>query len=169
MAFALLALAQVVGLLLVPLGLPGTWLQVAAIGVFAYVTRWGASGWTVFGVALLLAIVAEVIEFVLGGRFARKYGGSRRAGWGAILGGLIGAFVGIPIPVIGSVIGAFIGAFVGAAVLEMTKNPEMRGAMRVGWGAFLGRLAAVAMKSAVSIVIGVIAVFAALAMGAMAG
>jgi len=61
------------------------------------------------------------------------------------------------------------GAFVGAAVLEMTKNPEMRGAMRVGWGAFLGRLAAVAMKSAVSIAIGVIAVFAALALGKMVG
>ena len=158
MAFALLALAQLAGLLLVPLGLPGTWLQVAAIGAFAYYTRWGAAGWTVFGIALLLAIVAEVIEFMLGGRFARKYGGSRRAGWGAILGGLIGAFVGIPIPIIGSVIGAFIGAFVGAAALEMTTNPEMRGALRVGWGAFLGRVAAAAMKSAVSVLIGVVAV-----------
>ncbi|HEX6747684.1 MAG TPA: DUF456 domain-containing protein [Longimicrobium sp.] len=161
MPFALLALAQLAGLLLVPLGLPGTWLQVAAIGVFAYYTRWGGPGWTVFGIALLLAVIAEVVEFILGGRFARKYGGSRRAGWGAILGGLIGAFVGIPIPIIGSVIGAFIGAFVGAAVLEMTKNPEMRGAMRVGWGAFLGRLVAAAMKSAVSVLIGVIAVGAA--------
>ena len=161
MTIALLALAQVVGLLLVPLGLPGTWLQVAAIGVFAYATRWGGTGWTVFGVALALAVVAEVIEFALGGRFARKYGGSRRAGWGAILGGLVGAFVGIPVPIIGSVIGAFIGAFAGAALLELTKNPEMRGAVRVGWGAFLGRLAATVMKAAVAVMIGVLAVFAA--------
>ena len=162
MAFALLALAQVAGLLLVPLGLPGTWLQVVAIGAFAWATRAGATGWTAFGAALLLAVAAEVIEFVLGGRFARKYGGSRRAGWGAILGGLIGAFVGIPIPIIGSVIGAFIGAFAGAAVLEMTKNPEMRGAMRVGWGAFVGRLAAAAMKSAVGVLIAAIALVSAL-------
>ena len=41
MPLALLALAQLAGLLLVPLGLPGTWLQVAAIGAFAYYTRWG--------------------------------------------------------------------------------------------------------------------------------
>jgi uncharacterized protein YqgC (DUF456 family) len=169
MAITLLVLAQVVGLLLVPLGLPGTWLQVAALGVFGYATRWGAGGWTVFAVAVAIAVAAEVIEFLIGGRYARKYGGSRRAGWGAILGGLIGAFVGIPIPVIGSVIGAFVGAFVGAAVLEMTKNPEMRGALRVGWGAFIGRIVAVAMKSAASIVIGVIAVFAALALGKMVG
>jgi uncharacterized protein YqgC (DUF456 family) len=119
----------------------------------------------VFAVALLIAVAAEVIEFLIGGRYARKYGGSRRAGWGAILGGLIGAFVGIPIPIVGSVVGAFVGAFVGAAVLEMTKNPEMRGALRVGWGAFIGRIVATAMKSAASVVIGVVAVIAALTWG----
>jgi uncharacterized protein YqgC (DUF456 family) len=162
MAYALLALAQVAGLLMVPLGLPGTWLQVVAIGAYAYAMHWRA-GWWVFAIALGLAAVAEVIEFVMGGRFARKYGGSRRAAWGAILGGLVGAVVGIPIPIIGSVIGAFIGAFVGAAALEMTRNPEMRGALRVGWGAFLGRLAAAAMKSAVGVLIAAIALVSALA------
>jgi uncharacterized protein YqgC (DUF456 family) len=165
MALALLALAQVAGLILVPLGLPGTWLQVAAIGAYAWATHWRA-GWWIFALVLAIALVAEAIEFLIGGRYARKYGGSRRAGWGAILGGLVGAFVGIPVPVIGSVIGAFVGAFVGAAVLEMTKNPEWRGAMRVGWGAFIGRIVAAAMKSAASVIIGVIAVLAALARAA---
>jgi hypothetical protein len=162
MPFALMALAQVVGLLLVPFGLPGTWLQVAAIGAYAWATDWRA-GWWIFAVALVVAVIAEVVEFLIGGRYTRKYGGSRRAGWGAILGGLIGAIVGIPIPIIGSVIGAFLGAFIGAAVLEMTKNPEWRGAMRVGWGAFIGRVVAAAMKSAASVLIGVVAVVAALA------
>lgn len=162
MAYALLALAQLAGLLMVPLGLPGTWLQVAAIGAYAYVMP-GRAGWWAFGIALVLAAAAEVIEFVMGGRFARKYGGSRRAAWGAILGGLAGAFMGIPIPIIGSVIGAFIGAFVGAAVLEMTAGAEARSALRVGWGAFLGRLAAAAMKSAVGVLIAVIALVSALA------
>ena len=161
MALTLLILALIAGLLMVPLGLPGTWLQVVALGAYAWTHGW-RGGWAFVVAALALAAIAEVVEFAMGGRFARKYGGSRRAGWGAILGGLIGAFVGIPIPIIGSVIGAFVGAFVGAAVLEMTKNPEMRGAMRVGWGAFLGRLAAAAMKSFVSVLIGVIAVLGAL-------
>jgi uncharacterized protein YqgC (DUF456 family) len=156
MAYALLALAQLAGLLMVPLGLPGTWLQVIAIGAYAYAMHWRA-GWLIFALALGLAAVAEVVEFMMGGRFARKYGGSRRAAWGAILGGLVGAFVGIPIPVIGSVIGAFVGAFVGAAALEMTAGAEARSALRVGWGAFVGRLAAVAMKSFVGVLIGVIA------------
>jgi len=161
MAYGLLALAQVAGLLMVPLGLPGTWLQVIAIGAFSYATHWRA-GWFIFAVAVALAAVAEVIEFMMGGRFARKYGGSRRAAWGAILGGLVGAFMGFPLPIIGSVIGAFIGAFVGAAVLEMTAGAEARAALRVGWGAFVGRLAAVAMKSAVAVMIGVIALVSAI-------
>jgi hypothetical protein len=131
MAYALLALAQLAGLLMVPLGLPGTWLQVISIGVFSYATDWRL-GWWIFAVAVALAAVAEVIEFMLGGRFARKYGGSKRAAWGAILGGLVGAFMGFPLPIIGSVIGAFIGAFVGAALLEMTAGAEARAALRVG-------------------------------------
>jgi hypothetical protein len=161
MAYALLALAQLAGLLMVPLGLPGTWLQVIAIGAYAYTQHWRL-GWWIFGIAVALAATAEVIELIMGGRFARRYGGSRRAGWGAIIGGLIGAFVGIPVPVIGSVVGAFAGAFVGAALLELTASPELRGAMRVGWGAFLGRLAAAAMKSAVGVLIATIALVAAI-------
>ena len=161
MAYALLALAQFAGLLMVPLGLPGTWLQVIAIGAYSYATHW-RTGWWIFAIAVALAAVAEVVEFIMGGRFARKYGGSRRAAWGAILGGLIGAFVGIPVPIIGSVIGAFVGAFVGAAALEMTAGAEARGALRVGWGAFLGRLAAAAMKSAVGVLIAAIALVTAL-------
>lgn len=161
MAYALLALGQLAGLLMVPLGLPGTWLQVIAIGAYAYATHWRL-GWWIFGIALVLAAMAEVVEFVMGGRFARKYGGSRRAAWGAIIGGLIGAFVGTPVPVIGSVIGAFVGAFLGAALLELTSSSEVRGALRVGWGAFLGRLAAAAMKSAVGVLIAAIALVSAL-------
>ena len=160
MALTLLILALIAGLLMVPLGLPGTWLQVVALGAYAWTHGW-RGGWAFVVAALALAAIAEVVEFAMGGRFARKYGGSRRAGWGAILGGLVGAFVGIPVPIIGSVIGAFIGAFAGAALLELTKNPEMRGAVRVGWGAFLGRLAAPVMKAAVAVMIGVLAVFAA--------
>jgi len=161
MAYALLALAQVAGLLMVPLGLPGTWLQVIAIGAYAYATHWRL-GWWIFALAVALAAVAEVVEFIMGGRFARKYGGSRRAAWGAILGGLVGAFMGFPLPIIGSVIGAFIGAFVGAALLEMTAGAEARSALRVGWGAFVGRLAAVVMKSTVGVLIAVIALLSAM-------
>ena len=162
MAYALLVVAQVAGILLIPFGLPGTWVQVLGLVAYAWYTDFGPVGWVAIAFVFALAVVAEVIEFMLGGRFAQKYGGSRRAGWGAILGGLVGAVIGLPVPIIGSVIGAFLGAFAGAALLEMTKNPEWRGAMRVGWGAFLGRLAAVAVKSGIAVAIAVISLVSAL-------
>src|SRR5919205_1085939 len=102
---------------------------------------------------LVLAFVGELVEFALSGSFARKYGGSRRAGWGAILGGIVGAIVGVPIFLIGSMVGAFLGAFVGAWVAELTLGTEVRAATRVATGALLGRIAAVAAKVGVGLVI----------------
>jgi uncharacterized protein YqgC (DUF456 family) len=102
---------------------------------------------------LLLAVAAEVVEFWLAGRYARRYGGSRRAGWGAILGGMVGAVVGVPVPIIGSVIGAFAGSFVGALVAEYTRKRDAGSSTKVATGALIGRVVASAMKVAVGCVI----------------
>lgn len=161
MAYALLAVAQVVGLLLIPFGLPGIWLQVGALAVYGYFTGFTSIGPAAIVVATVLALVAEVIEFVLGGRFARQYGGGSRSAWGAIVGGIVGAVLGVPVPIIGSVIGAFVGSFAGAALFEYSSRRELRGSMRVGWGAFLGRLAATAVKSAIGVAVAVLALLAA--------
>jgi uncharacterized protein YqgC (DUF456 family) len=162
LAYALLALAQVAGLLLIPFGLPGTWLQVLGLVAFAALTDFQVVGAVPIVTVLALAVVGEVFEFMLGGRYARKYGGSRRAAWGAILGGLVGAVVGVPIFLVGSVIGAFVGAFAGAALMELTRSPDARAAMRVGWGAFVGRLVATAAKSAIGVAIAAVALLSAL-------
>lgn len=164
MGIALLVLAQVAGLLMIPFGLPGIWVQVVAVGVFGWLGGFREIGWVTIGIVAALAVAAEVAEFALGGRYAARYGGSRRAAWGAILSGLVGAVLGVPVPVIGSVIGAFVGSFVGAALMEASltwRNPEWRGALRVGWGALLGRLVATAVKSGIGVMVAVIAVAAA--------
>jgi hypothetical protein len=46
---------------------------------------------------------------------ARRFGGSRRAQWGALIGGFAGLFVGTPIPVLGSLVMSFVGTFAGCA------------------------------------------------------
>jgi uncharacterized protein YqgC (DUF456 family) len=146
MAAFLLMAVLVLGLLMIPFGLPGLWVMTGAVLVYSLVNAPNAIGiWTIVIVALLAAL-GEVWEFLLAGRFARKYGGSRRAGWGAIIGSIVGAIVGVPVPLIGSMIGAFVGAFVGAWVAELTKRTEVRAATRVATGALLGRIAAVAAK-----------------------
>ncbi len=158
--FTLLILLLLVGLVLVPLGLPGLWVMLLAIIGYGAVTNFQGLGVRTMVLAMTLAGVGELIEWWVGFKFARRYGGTRRAGWGALIGGLAGAMAGIPIPVIGSVIGSFLGSYVGAAVFEYTAAPA--NALRTGWGALLGRLWAAATKMSLGLVMAVVAVFAAL-------
>src|SRR3982750_364210 len=102
------------------------------------------------------------LEWVLTSRFTRKYGGSKRAGWGAILGGMVGAFMGVPVPIVGSVIGAFVGAFVGAFIGEWSRGSGHGVSTRVAWGAFIGRVTAAAVKVAIGLVMAVWIIAAAL-------
>ena len=60
-----------------------------------------------------LAMAAELVELSVTARFARRYGGSRRAAWGAVIGGFIGMIVGVPVPIIGPVIAGLLGTFLG--------------------------------------------------------
>src|SRR5215218_8487389 len=161
MEFALLVVAQVVGLFLTALGLPGLWLQVASLGIFAWMGDFVAVSQISVGVVVFLALLAEIAELLLGGRYARKYGGGSRAALGAIIGGMVGALVGLPIPLLGSVFGAMLGAFAGAFLLEMTTGRGAAPALRAGWGAFLGRVVATAMKAGVGVVILVLTVIVA--------
>ena len=117
---------------------------------------------TVVGVAVV-ALVAEVLEFTLGGRYTKKYGGSSRASWGAMLGGLIGAFVGVPVPLVGPIIGGFLGAFAGALIAEYSRGSGVEVSARAAQGAVIGRGVAAAMKVALGLVIAAWVVAAAIA------
>jgi uncharacterized protein YqgC (DUF456 family) len=158
----LVLLTGLVGLALIPLGLPGLWVILLGILGFGWLTDFRTLGVGLIALVLGLALLGEAVEAYVGFRFARRYGGSRRAGWGALVGGLVGAVVGVPVPVIGSVIGGFVGAFLGAALFEYSNARHSEGAVRAGWGAVLGRALAAGVKMGVGVVMVVIAVYAAL-------
>jgi uncharacterized protein len=155
MEVLLLIAAIVIGLVMIPFGLPGTLVLFAAALCYHLLVPAGGIGLTtVIGVGVLMA-VAEGLEWVLTGRFTKRYGGSRRAAWGAILGGMVGAFIGVPVPIVGSIVGAFAGAFIGAFVAEWSGGSGHGAAARVAWGAFLGRVAAAATKIAIGLVMAI--------------
>src|SRR6266567_2961589 len=161
-AVVLLGVCSVAGLALVALGLPGLWLICAVVLGFGLLTGFHSIGFVTIGIMVALALLGELLELWLGFGLARRYGGSPRAGWGALLGGLVGAVVGVPVPVIGSVIGAFVGSFAGAVVFEYSKTAAPGASLRAGWGALLGRAAATAAKMGVGVVIAVVALFTAI-------
>jgi len=148
----LLAAVCLLSLFMIPLGLPGTWVMIAA-GVGYSILVPNSIGVVALVGTTVLAVVGEIFEFTLAGKYARKYGGSRRAGWGAVIGGMVGAFVGVPVPIVGPIIGAFAGAFIGALVFEYSREADHRTATRVAWGALIGRVVAAALKVAIGFAI----------------
>lgn len=161
MSLLLLALALLACLLLVPLGLPGTWLMIAVAIGFPYVVGAEPLGVVTLVALVALALVGELFEFTLSARYARKYGGSRRASWGAVIGGIVGAIMGVPVPIVGSVIGAFAGSFAGALLAEVSRGSATGAATRVAWGALLGRVLATAVKMGIGVAIAAWALLAA--------
>lgn len=158
MIVLLLLAVGLIGLALTAIGLPGLWIYLlVALGLAAGGVA-GAPGLTAVVIGLGLAFVAEIVEWVASVRWTRRSGGSRRSGWGALLGGLIGAVIGIPVPVLGSVLGSFAGSFIGALVAEYSVTGHGGLAGKVAWGALIGRVVATAVKMALGIVILVVTI-----------
>ncbi len=155
MALLILAAVIILSLILIVLGLPGLWIMVASAVTYNLIVPGEPIGWVTLVAVAVLAFVAELLEFSLTGRYARKYGGSRRAGWGAIMGGIVGAMVGLPVPVVGSVIGAFIGSFLGALIAEFTGGSSAGEATRVAKGALIGRVVSTVLKIGIGFTIGI--------------
>jgi hypothetical protein len=155
MPLIILAGVIILSLILIVLGMPGLWIMVATAVTYNLIVPGDPIGWFTLVAVAVLALVAELLEFTMTGRFARKYGGSRRAGWGAIIGSLIGAIVGVPVPIVGPVIGAFVGSFLGALVAELTGGSSAGASTRVATGALVGRVVSTVLKIGIGFTIGI--------------
>lgn len=151
----LVIVALSVGFVLIPIGLPGLWLMVGSAALHRLFVGSGSELDVLFLLILAgIALVAELAETVLGVFAARRLGATRWGMAGAFLGGIAGAIVlSIPFPLAGTLLGAFVGAFAGALLLEWMHSRTLRAALRAGAGAFLGRVAAVAVKTAAGVAI----------------
>ena len=152
-------------LILVLLGLPGTWLMlILAVGVELIDTMWLGSqdketfGWIWIGICICLALLGEVLETIASAVGTRKGGGTKRGIIGAIIGGIVGAIAltpFIPIPILGTLIGALIGTFAGALIGEMTGHNQVSGGAmaKAALGATIGRLLGTMGKFLIGVVI----------------
>lgn len=156
-----LALVAFIGFFLTAIGLPGTWVFLAVASAVALFVPSSPVAWWSIVVGVALALIAEAIEWVAASRYARKYGGSSRAAWGALFGGIAGAIVGFPVPLFGPLFGALLGTFFGALVAEYSVSGIAGGAERVAWGALVGRVVATVAKLGLGIVVAVLVLAAA--------
>jgi uncharacterized protein YqgC (DUF456 family) len=157
LAYLLLIALDLGGVLLAAFTLPGTWLILGATAVYAWVTHGPQFvRWPWLLALLILALVAEVGEFVLGGAGARKAGATK---WG-MFGGLAGAIVGgialsgvIPVAFpLSTIIGICLGSFIGAFGVEMLLGRPVWQSVRIGLGAAKGRFFGIVGKVTIAIV-----------------
>ena len=141
------------GLLMIPLGLGGTFVIFGVALVTSLLTHGARVEWQTLVVLGILAVVGEIVESLLGVLVVKRYGASKSAMWGTFLGGIVGGVAGTAVlPIAGSLVGAFVGAFLGAVVGELIQRRELGPSMRAGWGALIGRLFAVTVKFEIGVV-----------------
>lgn len=167
--YILLLVLHVIGWSLNLLGLPGLWLMVFAHIVYAWATGWDfyTGLWASISL-LLLAIAAEIIEFVAGAAGSKSAGGTKRGMAGAIIGGLVGGLFGsvlIPIPIVGTIVGAVTGSAAGAFSIEKLIHPDTNRALRISYGAAKGRFLGIVIKGGIGLVMAVVSLVTALPIG----
>jgi uncharacterized protein YqgC (DUF456 family) len=152
-------LAAVIFLVLYLLGLVGVIVPVVpstpliAVGAIIYGFMTGFERLGVSGVVwvVVLALFAQVLDYVAGIVGARRYGASRAGVWGGVIGSIVGVIVLPPF-------GFLPGALVGAVAAELLNRRSAEEAVRAGWGTLLGTLGGVVVKVLIVIAMGAIVI-----------
>ena len=96
--------------------------------------------WWFWILLLVLAVFGTLVDNITTAMGARKFGGSKHAFWGSMIGLFIGAFFVFPF---GIIIGPFLGAFIAELHFQRKSTKD---SAKSGLGATLGLLAGVLAK-----------------------
>ena len=141
LAFLLVA-AGIVGS--VAPGLPGPPLAWAGLLLMALAGGAPTIGAGLLVGAALVCLVITLLDYLLPGRFTRRFGGSKAGVWGCNI-GLVLSLIGLPFGPQG-LLGIIVWPFVGALVGELFSQGELRPALRAATGAFVGFLSGTLLK-----------------------
>jgi uncharacterized protein YqgC (DUF456 family) len=160
LVFSIFLFVMFIGLISILFGFPGNFLILANSVLYGWYGGFKEITVKIVIVLIVLAILGEVFEFVLGVIGSKKHKSSTKAIVGSIVGGILGAVWGAAFLFgVGSIIGAFIGAFAGAFVVEYVRIRNIHQAAQSGWGAFVGRVGGTITKGIIAITMISIAVF----------
>ena len=126
--------------------MPGPPISYVALLVFHFFSSYNIDKNTLWLWALII-IAVTVFDLWVQIYGVKKFGGTKKAVNGSIIGLIIGIFF---LPPFGIIIGPFLGAFLGARVEE---NSDVNKAIKIALGALVGFLAGTMLKLSVSLYI----------------
>jgi uncharacterized protein YqgC (DUF456 family) len=139
----------ILGLLIALIGLlgsilpviPGPPLSYAALIILSLAKQWEPFTTTFLIIMGVLMLAVSLVDYVFPAIGAKRYGASKAGVWFSLIGMLVGIFFIPPW-------GMFIGAFAGAVIGEVAFGKEKKGALRAGWGVFIGTMMGTGFKLA---------------------
>ena len=126
--------------------MPGPPISYGALLVFHFFSSYNIDENTLWLWALIV-IAVTVFDLWVQIYGVKKFGGTKKAVNGSIIGLIIGIFL---FPPFGIIIGPFLGAFIGA---RMEENSDVNKAIKIALGALAGFLAGTMLKLSVSLYI----------------
>lgn len=136
-----------VGVFSIVLGLPGTVIILIDAILYAMFTGFDKIGIKILVILLIISLLAEALDFLLGIAGAAQHGTSRTGIWASLIGGVTGAIIMTPVLFgFGTILGGFLGGFAGVLILEMIHQRQLKPALRAGYGVILGRFAGMFVK-----------------------
>lgn len=157
----LVVVLTILGLILVPFSLPGTWLIVLTSVIYSifYPYRQGESVIAVNAILIVMAILGEILEFAIGTFGGKTFKVSNGAIVSAFVGGIIGAIIASPIFLIGALLGLFIGAFLGAFIYELIYLQSFSRALVNALAVLASRVVASFLKTSLALVMAIYLMF----------
>ena len=102
--------------------------------------------WTFLIIWLVITGIVTVLDYTIPVFGAKKYGGSKKGVWGAIIGLIAGIFF---FPPLGIIIGPVVGALIG----ELVAGKNTKDASKAAIGSFVGFLIGTTLKLVMSAII----------------
>ena len=123
--------------------IPGPPISYGALLVFHFFSSYNIDENTLW-IWALIVIAVTVFDLWIQIYGVKKFGGTKKAVNGSIIGLIIGIFL---FPPFGIIIGPFFGAFIGAKM----DNPDVNKALKIALGAFAGFILGTLVKLSVSL------------------
>jgi uncharacterized protein YqgC (DUF456 family) len=156
-ATVLLFIGMLVGLAVIPFGLPGMTVILITVLIYSLLTGFSAGVGVFFLIVIgVFTVIAETADNWLTAVGAKRFGASTGSMWLSLLGGLGGAIlIGGPLVFllgpVGPIVGGFAGAFLIVFGSERRRGRNTREALRAGWGTLLGRAAGIVLKFVIAV------------------